>query len=154
MEDLIDIQGLDQITWWPLALGWWVVLGVLLVATVLGIYWLLGKFKYSRSWQAKAYRRLAKMHTQIGQLEAKAILQNLSLEMRKIAMLTTERETCAGLIGEQWLRWLQEHDPAGFDWQQNGNLLTEAQYMPATADADIAQISDLITAAQGWVKKC
>ncbi|HSX20278.1 MAG TPA: DUF4381 domain-containing protein [Gammaproteobacteria bacterium] len=154
MEDLIDIQGLDQISWWPLAFGWWVVLGLVIVGVVVASFFLWRSLKYKRSWQYKAFKRLAKMQSQLGQSEPKQILQNLSLELRKIAMLTTQRETCAGLIGDQWLQWLQQHDPAGFDWAQNGRLITALQYMPATEINDPAQINELICAAQGWVKKC
>lgn len=159
MEDLIDIQGLDYIGWWPLSLTWWLIIAVACGGLGLAVYILIRKLQYRSSWQYRAHAKLAAMHSQIGVVAHKDILQKLSMEMRKIAMLSSNRENCAGLIGNKWLQWLQEHDPAGFDWLQNGALLISAQYMPdaVTADAVIAypvQISQLITAAQGWVAKC
>lgn len=154
MEDLIDIQGLDYISWWPLAVGWWIVLAVAIALISVTVFFTLRKIKYRRSWQYKAYKRLVNIQTEIGAVDSKQILQDLSIEMRKIAMLTTKRESCAGLIGPRWLEWLQQHDPAGFAWQDNGALLINAQYMPSAATNDHEQISKLIAAAQGWVKKC
>jgi hypothetical protein len=154
MEDLIDIQGLDYISWWPLALGWWILIAIVLISVGSTVFFVVRKIKYQRSWQYKAYKRLASMQTDIGAADSKQVLQNLSIEIRKIAMLTTKRESCAGLIGPKWLEWLQQHDPTGFAWQENGGLLISAQYMPNSATDNPEQISKLIAAAQGWVKKC
>ncbi len=154
MEDLIDIQGLDAISWWPLAVGWWIIIAVSIAVTVGGAIYLWRRIKYRRSWQYIAHTRLAHLHTQIQIVAPKQTLQNLSLELRKIAMLTTARSSCASLTGKHWLQWLEEHDPSGYNWSQQGELLIAAQYMPETASNDLGQIGALILAAQGWVKKC
>lgn len=155
MEDLIDIQGLDAINWWPLALAWWVVIALGIAILLGGGYLLLRRVKYRRSWQYKAYRTLTKMHAEIGNCDLKQILQRLSVELRKIAMQTTTRNACASLAGQQWLQWLEAHDPDGYAWTMHGKLLINAQYMPGTSNRDdSAQVADLILAAQGWVKKC
>lgn len=154
MEDLIDIQGLDYISWWPLALGWWMIIALLAGALIVAGYWIVRTYRYKRSWQYQSFKRLEHMRGELEILEHKQILQRLSQEMRKIAMQSTKRETCAGLVGSQWLEWLQINDPLKFTWVDNGALLINAQYMPDTASADPVQIAKLITAAQGWVKKC
>lgn len=159
MEDLIDIQGLDYINWWPLAFGWWLVIAAVLICIGVTVFYLVRNFKYRRSWQYLSYKRLVFMQAQVGVLDHKEVLQRLSVEMRKIAMLTTKRESCAGLIGKKWLEWLQEHDPAGFDWQTNGAILVNVQYMPDLSNHNADDIAKLINAAQvwvkgGWSKKC
>lgn len=162
MEDLIDIQGLDYIGWWPLALGWWWLIGLSCLAAAGAIFWGVRWYKYRHSWQFKAFKRLDLMLSQVAKQtetlaetqQQKQILQSLSLEMRKIAMRTTQRESCAGLIGQQWLEWLEKHDPKGFTWENDGSLLINAQYMPESENVDPQQIVKLIIAAQGWVKKC
>lgn len=154
MEDLIDIEGLGQIGLWPLAIGWWVLAAVLLISVVVGSIFWYKRFKYKASWQYKSYSILDHMQKQLDHTEPKLVLQKLSLELRKIAMLTTKREACAGLIGKPWLTWLQQHDPAGFNWQENGGILLTAQYMPDTLADDSKQVSKLILAAKNWVHKC
>lgn len=154
MEDLIDIQGLDAITWWPLAWTWWLLLAICLGLIISASIFAWHKLKYKRSWQYRSYKRLEQMHSKLANTETKKTLQSLSLELRKIAMQTTQRSHCASLVGKQWLRWLEEHDPTGFAWTQHGELLVNAQYMPDAATSNMQDIGTLILAAQGWVKKC
>lgn len=154
MEDLIDIQGLDYIGWWPLSLAWWVLIACALGVLAACLFMAWRFYKYRKSWQYQAFRRLTTLQQQVDQNDPKQLLQALSMEMRKIAMHSTQRESCAGLIGNKWLQWLQQHDPAGFDWVANGNLLVNVQYMPEAMQYDAMQIATLINAAQGWVKKC
>lgn len=154
LEDLIDIQGLDHIGVWPLAWGWWlVIIMVILGISAATVYFLL-QFRYRKSWQYQSFKRLHNLQQQIANDSPKTVLQHLSVEMRKIAMLTTKREQCAGLVGMQWLRWLHDHDPAGFNWSDNGRVLIEAQYMPQSVTTDPQRLNQLLEAAKAWVKKC
>lgn len=154
LEDLIDIQGLDYIGIWPLAWGWWLVIIIVIMGISITLYYVLKRMHYHKSWQYQAFIRLQDLQQKIPNDAAKTILQNLSLELRKIAMLTTKRDQCAGLIGMQWLRWLHDHDPSGFNWTDNGKLLVEAQYMPQSVTTDPKRLNQLIEAAKGWVQKC
>lgn len=159
MEDLLDIQGLDHINWWPPALGWWLLATIIVGLLLISLFAYINKRKYRKSWQYQAYTKLQVLNSQLGSVDYKQILQNLSIEIRKIAMLTTRRDVCAGLIGTKWLQWLHDHDPAGFNWLDNGKLLIDVQYMPITVKGDGAnytaeEISKLITAAEDWVRKC
>lgn len=154
MEDMIDIQGLDEISIWPLAYGWWIMLGFISIIVLIALYFIWQKLRYRKSWQYESMQRLNKIEAQIPECAHKIILQNLSIELRKIAMLSTKRETCAGLSGKEWLQWLQQNDPEGFAWQERGDLLISAQYMPNTNLTDSTLLNTLINAAKGWVKKC
>lgn len=153
MENLIDIQGLDYIGWWPLAIGWWGLLALIFIALVISAIFLIKTYKYKKSWRYIAYKKLANLQQQLPSDNHKQVLQDLSIEIRKIAMLSTQREKCASLTGTSWLQWLQEHDPRGFNWLQAGEILLTAQYMPSAANIEVASVQQLITAAQGWVKK-
>src|SRR5688572_3525808 len=97
---------------WPLAWGWWLVIAVILVVVSIGLAYGYMRMRYRKSWQYQAYARLQNIQQKVSTESAKIVLQNLSIELRKIAMLTTKRDQCAGLIGMQWLRWLQDHDPS------------------------------------------
>jgi hypothetical protein len=154
LEDLIDIQGLDHIGMWPLAWGWWLVITIVMLGVSAALVYLFLRMRYRKSWQYQAFIRLHDIQQKIPNDAPKTVLQNLSLELRKIAMLTTQRDQCAGLIGMQWLRWLHDHDPSGFNWTDNGRLLIEAQYMPQDIASDPQRLNQLIEAAKVWVQKC
>lgn len=154
MEDLIDIEGLDQIGYLPLAPGWWAIIAVTILLVCSIIYVTIRHYKYKRSWQAQAAKRLKSLRAEVPNGEVKQIMQRLSMEMRKIAMQKTKREECASLTGKQWLAWLEEHDPKGYKWQTNGRFLTDAQYMPNTPSDKTTPVTELIDAAIQWVKTC
>lgn len=153
MEGLRDIQGLDQITAWPLALGWWMVIALSFAGISILLWYGVAKLKYRRSWQYQSMCALKQIEQNVEQ-DPKAALQKLAIELRYIAMQYAERESCASLIGKPWLEWLQQNDPQGFAWQDQGLLLVNAQYMPELNMHDSAQIKSLSNAAKGWVRKC
>lgn len=158
MEDLIDIEGLDHIGWLPFAVGWWILLAVVSGVIIAAVFFYIKKTKYRKSWQYRSYCRLQYINSQIGAMGYKYLLQNLSIEMRKIGMATTKREICAGLTGDRWLKWLHENDPSGFDWVENGRILLNVQYMPdiepVENDDVLGNMHKLIAAAKNWVRKC
>lgn len=154
MEELKDIQGLDQISAWPLALGWWLIIALLSGLLIGAAIFAYRHYKYRKSWQFDCYAKLQDIETELNSVEHKILLQDLNAELKRIAMQTKIREACAGLAGKQWLQWLQEHDPRGFDWKVKGQLLLASQYMPTINVQEISQIQILIAAAKEWVRKC
>lgn len=160
MEELRDIQGLDYISMWPLAIGWWFVLGLIFAGILVGMYLAYKRWVYKKSWQYSSYMMLQKLQEEISKNKAvkegtqKLLVDQLAVEIRRIAMAKTTRRSCAGLTGMAWLLWLAEHDPRGFAWDQQGQLLISAQYMPLSSGYDLSQVQNLISAAKQWVKKC
>ena len=72
----------------------------------------------------------------------------LSELLRRIAIARLGRAHVAGLSGESWLTWLQQHDPAGFDWPRFGKpLLTLPYAPPGSSQENVEQLLPLIDAA-------
>lgn len=154
MEGLRDIQGLGAIGIWPLAVGWWTIIVIALGIIIYLMLRLYKQRKFMRSWQGQAFKNLQTLEQSITHEQPKDILQQLAIEMRQIAMRTTDRSACAGLTGQQWLQWLEEHDPMSFTWSQHGVPIINAQYMPDSTAISTDQMRDLINAAKMWVNKC
>jgi hypothetical protein len=157
LREMHDIHGLDAVSAWPLAIGWWLLI-ILAAVSVIGIFFYsIRRYRYLRSWQYGSFKILQSIEEELrsgAQRDLKQILHQLAVEMRRIAMQAYTRETCAGLIGKQWLTWLEQHDPRQFAWQSNGQLLINYQYMPQVIEVDDNNIQKLINAAKQWVKKC
>lgn len=154
LKDLRDIHGLGPIDHWPLAFGWWILiaLGVILVAVIIVLSY--RRYRYRRSWQHQAYQQLIVLQQQLdNDAQKRDVLQALAVALRKIAIASTRREDCAGLTGNAWLAWLQQHDPKNFAWQEYGQILIHARYQPDIA-TDQQSIVRLITATKKWVEKC
>lgn len=128
----IDLSGLKDIHipvephWWPLAMGWWFVIGgailVLLLLTGLFLYW------YTRPKQY-ALRELKNYYHQ----EKNPILlaRSISLLLKRVALLNYPRIDVATLSDEKWILFLKEKTGDAFLKNQL-ELLAFATYMPET----------------------
>jgi len=152
LSQLADIKGLDQIGWWPLAPGWWALVAIAVVLAASAVMLAVRRAKYRRSWQYHAQATLTDMHDLLDEVNAREILRDLSSLMRRIAIRRFSRRECAGLEGNRWLEWLDRHDPRGFRWSTQGELLTDATYAPPGTHAAPETIRPLIRAAQFWVR--
>lgn len=158
LDQLRDIQGISGVPWWPLAPGWWILLGVLMALAFVAYHWrfilrlrvpipgiTLGTWRWDAAAELRSLRRRARE----GQ-DTKTTVGELSELLRRIAMARWGRESCAGLTGEDWLGWLAAKDPAGFPWESRGRSLITHPYAPPSA-RDERDLLDLIDAAYAWV---
>ena len=149
---LLDIHELDAIPWWPLATGWWIIFGVLLVLLLAaGLrYWL----RYSGlmpGWRGDARRQLRALQKALREDEPRAVAGRLSTLLRRIAMARGGRRQAAGLSGDRWLNWLEQHDSTGFSWTKRGQILLQAPYMPPAWTVERKEVARLVAAARRWV---
>ncbi len=155
VTQLRDIHGLDTIPWWPIATGWW-LFAVLVIALMFVLVSLVRNLmRYpAGSWRRYAWKELRTLKQRSADMTAQQIASELSELLRRIAVARLGREQAAGLSGERWLDWLQQHDPAGFDWPQRGKLLLTMPYAPAgTCQESREQLLPLIDAAMAWTDR-
>lgn len=151
MEQLHDIEGIDVISPWPLAIGWWVVIacGGLILASA--IWWLLRRLRYLRSWQRDARRKLKALERALSPATSMQTVVFLSEYLRRIAMRRFPRKECAGLVGNAWLEWLKKHDPKQFNWTEKGKWLVDVPYAPQNTELSLQDVQELIQATKHWV---
>lgn len=152
MQQLHDIEGIDTISYWPLAIGWWVSIacGMLILGSAL---WLLRRrIHYLRSWKRDTFKKLASLEQNLSPSTSRETIAYLSEYLRRIAVRRFPRKDCAGLVGEAWLKWLKAHDPKQFDWSEKGKLLIEIPYASAHTELPPQQIKELIQAVRYWVR--
>lgn len=149
---LRDIHGLDAIPWLPLAPGWWYLAGLvgLLLLLIATRYWLIYKTGWL-GWRGDAYRQLRLLKKALPSEDPHVVAGRLSELLRRIAMVRSGRREAAGLTGDTWLHWLVEHDKTGFDWEQHGQLLLTAPYMPSAMPIERKDLAILIRAATRWI---
>lgn len=153
-DQLRDIHGLDPVPWWPLAPGWW-LLAVLMVLLALLLVMLVKNLRHypPGSWRRDAWVRLRRLKNRSSTMPVEQLAGELSELLRRIAVARHGRDQAAGLAGEQWLRWLQEHDPGGFDWVRRGGLLLTLPYAPpGLHQQERKQLLPLIRAAEAWTR--
>ena len=152
LAQLDDISGLDKVSWWPLAPGWWVVLALLALVIVAGLIIYLRRRARERSWKGEAERELAALEKKLTEKSAQEVAAALSITLRRIAMQRFSRADCAGLEGKLWLQWLTDKDPRGFNWADKGTLLMDAPYLPPGKSLNLETIKMLLQATREWAR--
>jgi hypothetical protein len=153
-DSLRDIHGLDPVGLWPLAPGWWLVLGGALLATWL--LYLAARFVWRYpffTWRYGARRQLLRLRGRSAGEPVGVVAAEFSELLRRIAIARCGRAACAGLAGDAWLDWLTANDPAGFDWRGAGRLLLALPYAPPDTPGDADALRRLVDAAIPWVRR-
>jgi len=152
IDELHDIVGIDSISIWPLAMGWWllIVCGILFFA--FSAFFIYRKLCYKRSWKNDAFAQLQALDERLNTACAKESAALLSEYLRRIAISLFSRSECAGLCGNRWLEWLSAHDPKRFDWQKNARFLIEAPYAKNDLSLPKEDVRGAIRAAKRWLK--
>lgn len=130
MEELRDIRDLDPISIWPLAMGWWVILALILTSLAAVILVMIKKNNFKQSWKFQALQKLQKLRQKhLNQSTVKDMFELL----KEVAILKFGRKNCANLTGNDWLKWLEANDKTKFKWLENGKQLVDLQYKPCEA---------------------
>ncbi len=146
---LRDIHLPAEPGWWPPAPGWWLLAVLLLVLLVWTARFVLRRYRLYRQRQ-QLLAMLDALTQQPGDVTPKAISE-LSILLRRLALMRFPRQQVAALTGHEWLRFL---DNSGGDGQFSdgpGQVLATGPYQPAlSADVDMAALSALM---REWIKK-
>jgi hypothetical protein len=126
-----DIHGIDPVSIWPLAPGWWLsaialILVLLLLGRALRVLWR----NPPGSWRREARRMLLDLRKRVPDQPEKQTAEELAQLLRRISLARFPREECAALSGHEWLEWLRERDPSHFNWPHYGRALIHLNYAP------------------------
>lgn len=119
---LHDIVVDHQVSWWPLALGWWLVIAILLAS-------LTGAWFYWRHWQR---RRTLKLKVETLLKAPAQSISELNLRLKQVLLLKYPRATLANLEEQAWLQKLIAEVPAAQrdEFQKQFAAFTELRYRP------------------------
>ncbi len=143
-----DLHLPEAIGWWPLAPGWWIVIGLIL----------LGTFVLIRRWYRFYSRGAARRHA-LRRLEAysKDYLEHgngvvfgtqLSELVRRTMLAYAPRGEVAGLTGEKWLAWLDHDLDRSHFAEGDGRLLIEWPYRDPGSKFDKSDAAALVDAVR------
>ncbi|HEC57942.1 hypothetical protein LCGC14_2067370 [marine sediment metagenome] len=144
---LRDIHLPEAVSWWPPAIGWWLLL-VLIPLVIFGIWWFYKRL--TRNTALKSAKRLLisiKNNPDSNDLQK---LQHLSSWLRRVTMSVAPKQHNAGLTGKAWLAYL-DNSVKGSPFSDGiGQCLADVQFrQSAPADLDI---NALIALCESWLK--
>lgn len=152
LAQLRDIHVPAEVSWWPPAPGWWFAAATLIPAAVLLLWWW-------RRHQRRCYQRVALLRLEqlcrTCQDDPHALVRELSVLLRRAAILHYPAHDCAGLSGQEWLQFLDQTLDSGADPGQfsagAGQCLADAPYRRgASAEIDTQALADL---ARCWLRR-
>lgn len=153
LANLNDIVMPPALGWWPLADGWYVLAGIIIIL----LAWYI--FRSVRKWNANAYRRAALLELQ-SLTESMRDLSNRAFSLRQLpsllkrtALSVYPRENVAGLTGEEWFRFLNSKMGKPAFTPNTFDTLVQVSY----STGDLGDISDdgvnaLVDACRSWLK--
>jgi hypothetical protein len=146
LQNLHDIAVPAPISWWPLAPGWYVLAGVVALALLAGLLFLL------RRHQRNRYRRLA-----LGELslirQGAMPLYLLPALLKRTALAAWPREQVASMSGAHWHAFLDQSAGVDLFGSGSGRLLDRLSY--GSAEPDILSESEgrqLLNASEVWLR--
>ncbi|OYW34812.1 MAG: hypothetical protein B7Z45_07255 [Azorhizobium sp. 12-66-6] len=153
LSGLRDIHLPPPVPFWPLAPGWWLLAGLLVLA--LGIAALL-EIRRRRTLAYRANRDLDRIAGDtVGHPDTLAVAAAAALLMRRIVLTRTGDTAAVARTGESWQRFLQDGSgrlkggmPADI-----GAFLAIAPYLPPGApQAQTIDRAELVAAVRRWIR--
>lgn len=142
---LRDIHLPDAVSWWPPAIGWW-LLPLLLVALFFFARWLYKRLRFVPlnkrvQIEFKHIQQAFNQHQDPQQLAA-----DISVLLRRTCISYKNRRDTASLTGEAWLQTLNTLSSVKFP-DSTAKTLLSAPYRP---QADINS-DELLSACNAWI---
>lgn len=124
---LKDIHLPDMLLWWPPAIGWWVLL-ILIVGLVVGLpyLWRWLKHKSLKKLSIAEFKTITKTFDQ--KEDRRKLVGELSMLLRRILMSYRGRHDTAALSGENWVEHLNKLVAVPCFSDEQELLLARGQY--------------------------
>ena len=148
LHELRDVHLPDPISWWPPAVGWWMIL--------LGSVLVVGLILWARSHRQRTRPRRVAL-AQLEQVKQQYAVQaddqwaitEVSHLLRRYALAVFSRSEVAGLSGQSWLKFLDTTGSTNQFSDGPGQALRSGPYqshapMPA---------SDLLPLVERWIRQ-
>ncbi len=151
-----DIHLPESVSWWPLAPGWWITLGLLVLAAAVVYLLKLVRDRQQLSKQSlEEFTRLVSRYQ--AERNAQSLLSDISQLIRRVSITQFENENIAALTGNAWLEFLDDTlagKKNGRDIKfcsDLGAYLVAAQYQK-TSSIDEHKLDQLLVLSKAWLQ--
>lgn len=146
IEQLKDIHLPEPVGWWPPAPGWWILAALFLALLVIGIRWLVRRYRY----RAAMREALAELK-QISDAD-KNWPQQLNALLKRLTLSYFPRAQSAALYQQQWLDFLGSRLPGKKreDFIRRYQPLLDGLYQDRAPDLNLAEYKML---ARDWIRQ-
>lgn len=150
MEELPlrDIHLPDPISWWPPAIGYWIVLSLILIALAIVLFFVRKWLKTNVKKQAKSVlSSIENLYLENG--DASLCIKELSILLRRVVISQKKEECPAGLTGNAWLQVL-DGKLGNHEFSEGaGKVLLSGPYQ---SKVDEESVEKLLQLCHKWVE--
>jgi Domain of unknown function (DUF4381) len=147
---LRDIHLPGAPAFWPPAPGWWLLAAALLVLLVWAGVVVARRYRVHRR-RRRLLEALAQLEAGLAGARTPEALAQISVLLRRLALMRFPRRQVAALTGDAWLRFLDQSGGDGRFADGPGRVLAAGPYQRALpADLDTASLAALLRA---WVEQ-
>jgi len=148
LQELRDVHLPDPISWWPPAVGWWMVI-VALVMMVSLVLWARASRQRTRPRRvALAQLEQVKQRYAV-QADDQWAISEVSHLLRRYALAVFSRSKVAGLSGQSWLQFLDTTGHTNQFSEGPGRSLRSGPYQSHGSTA----VSDLLPLVERWIRQ-
>lgn len=144
LSGLRDIHAIAEPSFFPPAIGWWIVAGILICLILIGWGWY--RLYYMST---KQYAQRTLQHIMYAKLPTVALGAEISKLLKRIALVRFPREQVAGLSGTDWSCFLYEHGGRKLTKEQ-ADFIAQSAFMPVQKTVAIDE-KKLYTAVSQWI---
>ncbi len=152
LDNFRDITLPTAVSWWPPAPGWWLLALILIIVIILSTSWLRTRL-YRTSILSLAQQELNDIMFKYNEDHNSTILiSQLSILLKRYALLCFPEENIAGLNGKKWQHFIIQHGPdiKDINAEKIAEQLTTSPYKKfENIDSDT---SKLIAYFNAWLK--
>ena len=139
-DALAELRGLampDAISWWPMAVGWWILLALLLVLITVAVIG-IRRWRAKQRWRNLAYHEYQAILSQYRAGASKdQVLMQVSMLFRQISLVLLPREEVASLSGQEWLVTLNTLGDTSDFTQGAGQVLADSLWQKPEHQDDV-----------------
>lgn len=151
LAQLRDIHLPEPVAWWPLAFGWWVLIGLLAVALLLLSRHLILRYQ-SKLYRRQALVKLSLIKRDSGKNGVEKLIATFLL-LRQVSKSAYTENQCSNLEISEFIPFLQANcpDPVFTDLPDNIQTIL---YSQSTSDMmPIDKLQSIFESCETWINK-
>lgn len=150
LEQLKDIYLPQEVSsWWPLAYGWWVVMGVLIFIGILFLIYKLIKKKQKQYIDGI----VNDFKESVGETyisKPKEVLQTISVYLKRIAIHKFPKDDIKLLYGQDWVDYLNSKTKKNLF---EGDVAKELANIYKPSNLDDEELEKVVSASEKWIRR-
>ena len=155
MQPQIDLSGLRDVhlpslpSLWPLPVDFWIAItGMISFVVLIRLAWIRYHRLTAKKYANEEVERLMKKFPQ----DDYRLATELSLLMRRIALMKYPREKVCALSGKTWREFLDKTTKKDFFKAEAGDIVEKIMFIPPEQFKN-GHISELIEATKQWISE-